>query len=91
MTLAAAARRSPPAPPQVGPVSFKAPGWGSFLLGQRLQQQRAAAVSYVNIGNAIGSVLQDGVQINYEIMIPFQAGLMVFGMLLLEETGRPCL
>lgn len=41
-------------------------------------------MNYVNIGNAIGSVLQDGVQINYESMIPFQAGLMASGMLLLE-------
>lgn len=42
-------------------------------------------MSYVNIGNAVGSVLQDGVQINDGSVIPFQAGLMAFGRLLLQE------
>lgn len=31
--------------------------------GPCLEQRRAAVVSCVNIGNAIGSVLQDGVQV----------------------------
>lgn len=36
----------------------------ALFRGQRLEQQRAAVVSCVNIGNAIGSVLQDGVRVN---------------------------
>ena len=52
-------RPSKPLAEAEGGVSVEA-----LLPGQRLEQQRAADVSYVNTGNAIRSVLQDGVQVN---------------------------
>lgn len=66
----AAARRSVRAPPRVLGV-FKAPRLTLGTLPQRKasseangwNSQRAALVSYVNIGNAIKSVLRDGVRV----------------------------
>lgn len=68
MTLAAAARLSSSAGGQCPQPLAKAEGGvlveALLLRGPCLEQQRAAVVSYVNIGNAIRSVLGDGVQVN---------------------------
>lgn len=55
---------------------------------QKVSSKAGAAqgLPYVNIGNAIKAALCDGVRVNKSV-IPFQAGLMACGMLLLEEPG----
>ena len=68
MTLAAATHPRCSAdsqcPPQPPTKAEGLPVEALLLPGQRLEQQRAAAVSYVNTGNAVRAVLRDGVQVN---------------------------